>query len=45
MIRGGVNSLVARKISGHLTGAIFDRYNVTSTDDLDEAARIIGDGA
>ena len=35
-------TLVARRISGHLTDAIFQRYDITSDQDLSEAAEKIG---
>jgi integrase len=37
LIRAGVEESVAMKISGHRTRAVFDRYNITSDDDIQEA--------
>jgi len=37
MVRAGVDRVVAKAISGHRTDAIFDRYNITSDDDLKDA--------
>ena len=37
MIRAGVEKSVAKKISGHRTDAVFDRYNITSDEDIRDA--------
>jgi integrase len=42
MVRRGVKQLVARRISGHLIDAIFQRYDIISDQDLSEAAEKIG---
>jgi len=39
MIRAGVRETIAMAISGHRTRAIFDRYNITSDEDLRQAVR------
>lgn len=37
MIRAGIDTPVAKKISGHRTDAVFHRYNITSDEDIREA--------
>jgi integrase len=37
MIRAGIDQTVAMMISGHRTDAVFQRYNITSDEDLREA--------
>jgi hypothetical protein len=38
LIRAGVSQTVAMTISGHSTPSIFRRYDITSDDDLQDAA-------
>jgi len=45
MRRRGISTTVAKKISGHLTDAVFERYNITSTEDLHDAANRIEAGS
>ena len=41
LIRAGVNQTVAKKISGHKTDRVFERYDITSTEDLTDAAMMV----
>jgi integrase len=45
MIRRGVPQKTAQRISGHKTDAVFNRYNIISKGDIEDAARKIEEGA
>ena len=38
MIRAGVSKLTAKRISGHVTDSVFDRYDIDGEADLENAA-------
>jgi integrase len=40
-IRRGVDRDTVKKMSGHLTDAVFSRYNIQAVDDLEDAAQKI----
>lgn len=44
LIRSGVPEVVSMRITGHRTRSVFDRYNIVSPADLQDAARKMADG-
>ncbi|MHB8410523.1 MAG: tyrosine-type recombinase/integrase [Candidatus Acidiferrales bacterium] len=41
LVRAGVSRSVAMRISGHETESVFERYNITSREDLHDAAKLL----
>ena len=41
LVRAGVREGVAMAVTGHRTRSIFDRYNISSTDDVREAIEAV----
>ena len=44
LIRSGVPEVMSMRITGHRTRSVFDRYNIVSPADLQDAARKMGGG-
>ena len=45
LVRAGVSESVAMALTGHLTRSVFDRYDITSSGDLRDAAKRLDDAA
>lgn len=44
LIRSGVPEVMSMRITGHRTRSVFDRYNIVSPADLQDAARKMAGG-
>jgi hypothetical protein len=40
-VRAGVSDTIAMKMIGHRTRSVFDRYDITSEEDLADASRTL----
>lgn len=45
MVRRGISETVAMRLSGHKTRSVFSRYDITSLDDIEDAATKIERGS